>query len=192
MRVFVAALMFVWFVLGGLTVPASASDIPAVPQNIAAPPPGTVALCLRNPSLCQHAEAATAPVSMQDEILATNVEVNKRIQSRNLEDNPYKDGADASNWQMLAPGGVGDCKDYTLTKLFLLDWLGVPRGAMRLAVVHVPGSSDKLNHAILIVRIGGTDYVLDNLTDEMRPLASVAYRVLAVQNPTEQVWIAAN
>jgi predicted transglutaminase-like cysteine proteinase len=66
--------------------------------------------------------------------------------------NPYVPDDDGDRW------GVGsDCEDYAVLKMATLMQLGVPRGAMRLAIVDLWGVA----HAVLIVN---DIWILDNLT----------------------------
>ncbi len=62
--------------------------------------------------------------------------------------------------------GLGDCEDYVLLKMALLEQLGFPRDKMWLASGALMGSvkPDRSadGHATLVVELGGRPYVLDN------------------------------
>jgi len=153
---------------------------------VLAPPIGILQLCYHNPSLCQPHTTQSARSNALDIIARTNIRVNHGIM-------PKLDAATATatDWELVAPNGAGDCKDYTLTKLFVLSWIGVPAGAMRIAVVHVPNTPAEVSHAILIVRVADQDLVLDNLTDKIVPLSESSYGMEAVEDPQSQAWVSA-
>jgi len=168
----------------------SPAAIPARSSTVVGAPPGFMELCFRNASLCQHSPTSAIPKAMLQEINVINLRVNQGIVPRNLQASPYQTMADASDWQTLAPGATGDCKDYALTKFFLLSWNGVPMGAMKLAIVHVPGSPRDQNHAVLMVHVDNDFLVLDNLNNQLVSLAKLPYQLLALQDPGSQAWTA--
>lgn len=59
----------------------------------------------------------------------------------------------------------GDCKGYALAKMAMLRDLGWREQDMRLVVVALPFHTE--THAVLLVRLGGRHYVLDNLADKV-------------------------
>lgn len=94
--------------------------------------------------------------------------------------------ADMENWgqadhwetpaEMFARGG--DCEGFALTKYFALRELGFAEDALRIAVVW--DSVDLEEHAVLLVRLDGRTFVLDNKTEEAEPMdaAAARYRLL--------------
>lgn len=58
----------------------------------------------------------------------------------------------------------GDCDDYVLYKIDMLESMGIPRSAMSIAAVITQSGE---GHAVLLVRFETGDLVLDNLTDEL-------------------------
>ena len=68
---------------------------------------------------------------------------------------------------------AGDCEDFAVTKYMALRALGVPVDDMRVAVV-----DDRqlgVTHAVLLVAAGDRYYVLDNLTNDVVPVAAVPF-----------------
>jgi len=65
----------------------------------------------------------------------------------------------------------GDCEDYCIAKYFTLRELGIPADDMRLVVVTetIRGTP----HAVLLVFDGQEAFILDNLTDAVRPMHRV-------------------
>ena len=74
--------------------------------------------------------------------------------------------------------GVGDCEDYVLEKRRRLAKLGISLSDLLITVVRKP---DGEGHAVLTVRTDKGDYVLDNLSDKVRPWSQTGYRFLKRQ-----------
>lgn len=152
-----------------------------------AAPPGAVALCLTEASYCVKDGEDSAPLADAALVLRINRDVNYRI----FADPPLtadERRSDNRHWHAAMPGALGTCVTYALTKQFLLAWAGVPTRAMRLPEVSVPGNPDPSEtHLVLIVRIGGTDFVLDSLTSVVWPLDTVKerYAFKAIQSPDD-------
>lgn len=80
----------------------------------------------------------------------------------------------------------GDCNDYAVTKRHELMKLGMPASALLLAAARTGWGE---GHLVLIVRTDRGDYVLDNLTSQIRPWNATGYRWLkrqSAENP--QFW----
>lgn len=87
-------------------------------------------------------------------------------------------------WDVDVP--AGDCEDHALTKrsrLLKLDW---PSVALSIAITKTAKGEA---HAVLIVRIDASLYVLDNLRDEIWPLAKTKYKIEKMQGATPNEWI---
>lgn len=65
-----------------------------------------------------------------------------------------------------AARGAGDCEDFAILKMGMLAALGLPLTSMQ--VVVVKDVKRNMGHAVLNVRLGQTNYILDNLTDVVR------------------------
>ncbi len=65
----------------------------------------------------------------------------------------------------------GDCEDYCIVKYFTLRKLGVPAEDMRIVIVRE--TIRGLAHAILAVYDGQEVHILDNLSDQVRPMRRV-------------------
>jgi predicted transglutaminase-like cysteine proteinase len=132
---------------------AAALCLLAVPVA-AAPPVGYQIFCLQNPAECGASGASVAAISV-DDLARINRAVNASIVARN------DPGADV--WTVNPT--AGDCEDYALTKRHLLRRAGVPTAAMSIGITRALGQ----DHAVLIVRTNAGAFVLDNLTNELRP-----------------------
>jgi len=65
--------------------------------------------------------------------------------------------------EMLA--GAGDCEDYALLKFASLQVLGINKSDMRVVVGQL---TDGTPHAVLAVKLGNTEYILDNRQNDIR------------------------
>lgn len=61
----------------------------------------------------------------------------------------------------------GDCEDYAIIKYFTLKELGFPTDKMRLVVLS--DTVRRVSHAVLTVNVGNEVYVLDNVSNMVRP-----------------------
>jgi predicted transglutaminase-like cysteine proteinase len=142
-------------------------------------PLGYVRYCRANPDDCQGSDAVVLELDVDTFLLldTVNASVNRAIE-------PVEE--DIDEW--VAYTAAGDCEDYALLKRALLIRAGVPAGALRMAVVDTEVGD---SHAVLVVRTGAGDLVLDNLTDEIVVWneARLAWRKIASEaNP--RLWFA--
>lgn len=87
-------------------------------------------------------------------------------------------------WQRSGTGRAasGDCEDLALEKQWELRKLGYPPGSTMLAVVYRRSYG---LHAVLVVRTQQGDYVLDNMTNSVKPWSRVKYSWLRIQSPDD-------
>lgn len=151
--------------------------------NIATPGAATVTplamqfFCASNPRECIAHRASTA--AWNDELHAmlrtVNTQVNAAIRPQA---NPR------GGWKINPRSG--DCNDYALTKRSRLIEMGVPAGALRLAVTATRRGE---KHLILIVKTSAGDVVLDNLSRNLKSLKASGYPVYAMSSPNPRRWI---
>lgn len=83
--------------------------------------------------------------------------------------------------------GKGDCKIYALYKRKLLLDEGFPRQALLMTIVR---DLNDEGHAILTVKTDHGEFVLDNLSNEIRPWNDTGYRFVKRQSQEDpNVWI---
>lgn len=85
----------------------------------------------------------------------------------------------------LPKSGKGDCEDFALLKRKKLRERGFPRSALLLEVGWAPTQE---THVMLVVRTDKGDFVLDNMTDEVRSvlqLRRLKYRQMSIVDPTD-------
>ncbi len=116
-------------------------------------------------------------------IQAVNARVNRSIQ-------PV---SDREHWGVIdqwdyPSDGKGDCEDFALLKRRLLIAAGFPRQALLMTVVKEKNGD---GHAILTIKTSRGDFVLDNLSDAVKPWNSTEYRFVKRQSQyNENVWVA--
>jgi predicted transglutaminase-like cysteine proteinase len=76
------------------------------------------------------------------------------------------------------PNDVGDCEDYALEKRRQLAAKGFSLADLLITVVRKP---DGEGHAVLTVRTAQGDFVLDNLSSEVKPWYQTSYTFLKRQ-----------
>lgn len=133
--------------------------------------------CLRNPGECKPTRSATS-VAYSPQLVAklnrVNNEVNRAI-------NWTGDRGDV--WRV--GGSSGDCEDFALTKRSKLIQLGVPAGALRMAVVR---TSKGEGHAVLVVKTSKGDLVLDNIKKTIVSRQQTDYRWIAIASQNPSAW----
>ena len=162
----------------------SLSGVALASQNAEVPRAGATAItplpmqffCASNPRECVAHRAATA--RWNDALLATLDKVNKQV---NAAIRPQRNPR--GGWKINPQSG--DCNDYALTKRSRLIELGVPPGALRLAVTKTR-SGEK--HLILVVKTSSGDVVLDNLARNIKSLKASGYAIHAMSSPNPKRW----
>lgn len=143
-------------------------------------PLGYQLMCLQQPEECKGGGSST--VSATKDVLATlkrvNATVNRTIKPRNDR------GADVWNASAKA-GDWGDCEDFVLAKRRQLIRAGLPASALRIAFVKTRSGT---GHAVLVVKTGRKEVVLDNLTNAIRPLSQTGYRLVSMQSANPNYW----
>lgn len=91
----------------------------------------------------------------------------------------------AAPYEFLAKSG--DCEDYSIVKYYTLKELGVPVDDMRIAVVRE--TIRNIGHAILVVYEGDKIYILDNLSDAVRPAERVRNYVPQFSVNEKHRWV---
>lgn len=147
------------------------------PKNTARAPLAYQIFCLRNSVECRKAKGATS-VPYTDALAAkvqrVNLSVNRSMKWTQDEREVWKIG-----------GAAGDCEDFALTKRSRLIRMGIPAGALRMAVVKTRKGE---GHAVLVVRTSKGDLVLDNTKDEVVTREQTNYRWLAIASSDPKTW----
>jgi predicted transglutaminase-like cysteine proteinase len=106
---------------------------------------------------------ATARVG-EEALAAVNAWTNRRV--RYVEDARLYRRADYwAGARTTLARGAGDCEDIAIVKLQLLAAMGVPRSDMYLTIAR--DLARHADHALLVVKLGGRYWLLDNATDRL-------------------------
>ena len=135
-------------------------------------PRGYERFCRLDPRYCRAPKKRRpgATVSASPDLLRQLAAFNRSV---NAEFEPGRDReiyGVSDHWTF--PTKKADCEDYALAKQARLLKAGWPREALLLGVVV---GEDSPFHAVLIVRTTKGEYVLDNMTDELRDWRDTGY-----------------
>jgi predicted transglutaminase-like cysteine proteinase len=180
------------FMRGLMTAPAAtfvmpkATPLPSAPAPRAGQPDifGSVAMAVSRTPLDDKwaaiARSASAPVITASFLRSARAAaglqqvemVNRWVNSRlRFADDQQGRDSWASASQSLQRG-VGDCEDYAIAKMQLLEAAGFDRRAMFLVIAR--DLVRQADHAVLAVRLGHELLVLDNMTDRVLPSSAVS------------------
>jgi predicted transglutaminase-like cysteine proteinase len=141
-------------------------------------PIGHYEFCQRMSSECRIWSGRRDPVQMSDAMRAllgsVNTAVNRSITAMS-DDKAYS----RREFWTLPGEGTGDCEDYVLLKRKTLHAHGIPLSNLLITVVRL---KDGEGHAVLTVRTGDGDLILDNLNDDVKPWAQTGYRFMKRQS----------
>lgn len=83
--------------------------------------------------------------------------------------------------------GKGDCEDFALLKRRMLIERGFPRQALLMTVVKEKNGD---GHAVLTIKTNRGEFVLDNMSDAIKPWTMTPYRFVKRQSQENQnVWL---
>ena len=123
------------------------------------------------------------PVRLTVDRWADLIEVNKSVNTSII---PERNELGLAGETWLISPDRGDCNDYAVTKRHELLDRGWPARALLLSEVVVHSGE---HHLILVVRTKSGDFVLDNLTPQIKPWSRVPYRWVRIQMPTNtKLW----
>ena len=165
---------------GSLAAPAAAQSMgPAQPaaRRLVEAPPGFLDSCRRYPWFCTNRTTGAAPLGQAD-LLELAARINRRV-NRAVSQLSDPENYGVADYWTLPANGSGDCEDFVLQKYKLLLDAGVDSRDLSIAVV-LDRRGD--NHAVLVLRHGSGDLVLDSLTRRIRPWNRTGYTFLAMQS----------
>jgi predicted transglutaminase-like cysteine proteinase len=170
-----------------LLPPPSTPMSAGIPQHD--PPPGFIGFCVRFADQCSSVasepDTVTLDVKTWDLMNTVNASWNYKI----IPEHDEQHYGRVEFWT-IPSDDYGDCKDYALAKRKELAEKGLPMKALRVAIV-VTRQGER--HAVLTLATDKGDYVLDNLTGEIRPWYMTGYQWLGRQDPRDDLgWVAFN
>ena len=188
---FAAAAATVFGVAFASLVEASETTAPASTYapigHVTSVPYGWVDFCGRRPEECSFGKLSPVDVRLTKKTWTALQHVNKRVNEliepiTNLE----HWGTMVDHWDYPIDG-KGDCKVYALYKRKLLVEQGFPRQALLMTIVR---DLDGEGHAILTVKTDRGEFVLDNLSDQVRPWDATGYSFVKRQAQDDpNVWL---
>ena len=164
-------------------LPASATIL--ADGDSARPTSAWVQLCARVPVECavdtREPEFVKLTPQIWKKLNAVNRKVNRQIAPR----------SDSDHWGVgdrwdFGEDGFGDCEDYQLLKRKRLVAGGLPRRAMRMAVVI---DEDGQGHAVMMVRTTKGDFILDNKRSAILPWHETGYVYVKREGSLGLEWV---
>jgi predicted transglutaminase-like cysteine proteinase len=142
-------------------------------------PIGHYELCQRLPSECRALRSNVAAIKLTQSSWSRIIEVNAAVNAM------IKPVTDQDLWGKEEvwsyPTNTGDCEDYVLLKRKLLMKAGIAENNLLITVVR---QRDGSGHAVLTVVTDRGDFVLDNLSGEVRLWNETSYVFLKRQAST--------
>ena len=150
-------------------------------------PYGWVDFCGRRPEECSLGKLNPLDVRLTRATWSALNRINRRVNAAiEPETNLAHWGTMLDHWDYPVDG-KGDCKVYALYKRKLLIDAGFPRQALLMTVVK---DLEGEGHAILTVKTDRGEFILDNLTDDIRPWNATGYTYLKRQAQDDpNVWL---
>lgn len=175
----------------GLVAHAASTEISLHATYIAVGPEtsipyGWIDFCRRYAGECDHPRAAPVDINLTAKSFAEIDRVNRWVNAA------IEPVSDMDHWGVpdqwdYPTDKKGDCEDYALLKRRLLLGLGFPRQALLMTVV-----KDEHNegHAILTLKTNHGEFVLDNLSESVKPWNETGYHFVKRQSQSdENVWL---
>jgi predicted transglutaminase-like cysteine proteinase len=155
--------------------------------GLASVPYGWVDFCGRRPEECSLGKLKPLDLRLTRATWSDLNRINKRV---NAAIEPMTNlahwGTMLDHWDYPVDG-KGDCKVYALYKRKLLIDAGFPRQALLMTIVK---DLEGEGHAILTVKTDRGEFILDNLTDEIRPWNATGYTYLKRQAQDDpNMWL---
>jgi predicted transglutaminase-like cysteine proteinase len=120
--------------------------------------------CFNSQAILQRTSAGSGMSSVRDKLNLVNYEVNRRIKYRKDIDSHGRLDQWSSPSQTLK-SGFGDCEDYALLKMAVLESQGIALKDMTVVILY--DKKRHFYHAVLSVEVQGTHYILDNMRDQV-------------------------
>lgn len=143
-------------------------------------PRGWADWCDVNAGLCERGEPSLVVLDAATAAVIERVFHAVRGRITAAEDPPGQD-----IWRVVEGQGTGDCEDYALTWREALVALGLPRGALDIAVVETERGEI---HAVLAVQTDRNTLILDNRHTMPRAWTTLPYRWLAIEPHAEAAF----
>jgi predicted transglutaminase-like cysteine proteinase len=150
-------------------------------------PYGWLDFCGRHADECRVRKTQAKDVELTPEVWALLNQINRYGNATILPISNFQHwGTLLDHWD-YPMDGKGDCKVYALLKRKLLLDAGLPRQALLMTIVR---DLNNEGHTILTVRTDRGDFILDNLSDDVRAWDSTGYLYVKRQAQTDpNLWL---
>ncbi|MGJ3264646.1 MAG: transglutaminase-like cysteine peptidase [Salinarimonas sp.] len=179
-----SALAGIAMLLSGAAQALPPVSVASADVGSAQPIQGWVDFCRSYPGECVVDTREPERIRLDAETWRAIVEINERVNAAVRPTTDWEAYGLADLWT-FPTGGFGDCEDYQLLKRNLLAQAGVPRRAMRMAVVI--DERDE-GHAVLMVLTDRGDLVLDNVRDAVLPWHDTGYTYVKREGSNGAAW----
>lgn len=185
-----------WPLAGSLLLVAGLSAAKSEPKLASSPTPigieaavpyGWVDFCSRQPQECMQNPLPARAIPFESGNWRLVERVNRAVNGAiepvsNLE----HWGTLLDHWD-YPTDGKGDCKIFALVKRKRLIEMGFPRQALLMTIVR---DREGAGHAVLTVVTDRGDFILDNLTEAIRPWRDTGYHYVKRQSQEDpNVWV---
>jgi predicted transglutaminase-like cysteine proteinase len=156
-------------------------------RDVTSIPYGWVDFCQRYKGECDAPVAPARDIHLTQASLRDIERINKWV-NHNVE--PV---SDLDHWGVVdrwdyPADGKGDCEDFALLKRKLLVEEGFPIQALLMTVVKDASGE---GHAVVTVKTDHGEFILDNISDEVKGWKDTGYRFVKRQSQTDtNVWVA--
>jgi predicted transglutaminase-like cysteine proteinase len=154
----------------------------------AAPTPAARRFCRRHPVECRVDVSQAETLELTEATWRTITAVNRHVNASVSAVTDEQHWGVADRWDYPADGR-GDCEDIQLLKRKLLVDKGLPRRAMRMAMVL---NDEGEGHAVLVIRTDRGDFILDNSRNEVLGWELTRYTFVKREGSAPFVWVGLN
>ncbi len=169
---------------GGIDEPRATDAMLGAQTSV---PYGWLDFCTREPQECNQPVLPAVDEKLTSEAWQILNEINRRV---NHAITPISNlahwGTILDHWD-YPKDGKGDCKIYALEKRRELIAAGLPRQALLMTIVRDLNGE---GHTILTVKTDRGEFILDNLSDDIRPWEATGYQFLKRQSQENpNIWV---
>ena len=169
---------------------ASEAQLFAAVSERAPLPIGWTQFCATYAKVCDTRPSTQRDIVFTEKAWNDLVQVNRWV-NHNIKPITDMDHYGMIQWWRYPDDGSGACHSYALLKRRMLMQSGWPREALLMTIVREDyGRGD--GHAVLTVKTDRGEFILDNLTDEIRLWSKTPYRFFKRQSqadPNTWVWL---
>lgn len=157
----------------------------ATAHGLARAPSGWLQFCSARPADCAVDPQEEALIRLDARRWRLLTAINRKVNSAIMPQTDEEQWGVIESWD-YPDSGKGDCEDYALLKRRLLVEAGLPRRALRLAVVLDENGE---GHAVLMVRTDRGDLILDNKRDAVLPWLATGYVFVKRESQDFAGWV---